>query len=72
MAPYVPQVGAVGGFSWREALLKSWGGASAGHPSTHPPACRRCLLMVQWYAALGTEESRYILYKDTTLDPLHG
>ena len=24
----------------------------------------------QWYAALGTQPSRYILYKDTTLDPL--
>ncbi|KAL4458393.1 hypothetical protein ABPG75_013258 [Micractinium tetrahymenae] len=24
----------------------------------------------QWYAALGTQESRYILYKDTTVDPL--
>lgn len=26
----------------------------------------------QWYAALGTQESRYILYKDTIVDPLHG
>ncbi len=26
----------------------------------------------QWYAALGTERSRYILYKDTTVDPLQG
>lgn len=25
----------------------------------------------QWYAALGTQWSRYILYKDTTLDPLY-
>lgn len=24
----------------------------------------------QWYAALGEGESRYVLYKDTTLDPL--
>lgn len=26
--------------------------------------------VVQWYAALGSQNSRYILYKDTTLDPL--
>lgn len=26
--------------------------------------------VVQWYAALGQKSSRYILYKDTTLDPL--
>jgi (S)-ureidoglycine aminohydrolase len=26
--------------------------------------------VVQWYAALGTERSRYIIYKDTTVDPL--
>lgn len=26
----------------------------------------------QWYAALGSEVSRYILYKDVTLDPIHG
>jgi len=26
----------------------------------------------QWYAALGPEPSRYIIYKDTTLDPLEG
>jgi (S)-ureidoglycine aminohydrolase len=26
----------------------------------------------QWYAALGSEPSRYILYKDTTVDPVHG
>lgn len=26
--------------------------------------------VVQWYAALGTHNSRYILYKDTTLDPI--
>eukprot|EP00887_Chlorella_sp_A99_P006283 scaffold3.g6283.t1 len=26
----------------------------------------------QWYAALGATESRYLLYKDTTLDPLLG
>lgn len=25
----------------------------------------------QWFAALGTEPARYILYKDTTEDPLH-
>ncbi|BDA47841.1 (S)-ureidoglycine aminohydrolase [Coccomyxa sp. Obi] len=25
--------------------------------------------VVQWYAALGTQPSRYILYKDTTVDP---
>lgn len=24
----------------------------------------------QWFAALGTREARYILYKDTTIDPL--
>lgn len=24
----------------------------------------------QWYAALGMENSRYLLYKDTTIDPL--
>lgn len=28
--------------------------------------------VVQWYAALGTQNSRYIIYKDTTLDPLDG
>lgn len=26
----------------------------------------------QWYAALGDEPSRYIIYKDTTIDPLDG
>lgn len=26
----------------------------------------------QWYAALGPDPSRYILYKDTTVDPLEG
>ena len=26
----------------------------------------------QWYAALGAKESRYLLYKDTTVDPLAG
>ncbi len=26
----------------------------------------------QWYAALGPHPSRYIIYKDTTLDPLEG
>ena len=26
----------------------------------------------QWYAALGSQESRYILYKDTICDPLMG
>lgn len=25
--------------------------------------------VVQWFAALGQKSSRYILYKDTTLDP---
>jgi (S)-ureidoglycine aminohydrolase len=25
----------------------------------------------QWFAALGNEPARYILYKDTTEDPLH-
>jgi len=25
----------------------------------------------QWYAALGHESTRYLLYKDTTVDPLH-
>ena len=26
--------------------------------------------VVQWYAALGSKRSRYILYKDTIVDPL--
>ncbi len=26
--------------------------------------------VTQWYAALGTKPSRYVLYKDTTVDPL--
>jgi (S)-ureidoglycine aminohydrolase len=26
----------------------------------------------QWYAALGTSDTRYVIYKDTTLDPLLG
>ncbi len=26
--------------------------------------------VVQWYAALGTQNSRYIIYKDTTMDPV--
>ena len=26
--------------------------------------------VIQWYGALGTATSRYILYKDTTEDPL--
>lgn len=25
--------------------------------------------VIQWYAALGSETSRYILYKDTSEDP---
>jgi (S)-ureidoglycine aminohydrolase len=28
--------------------------------------------VVQWYAALGPAPSRYLLYKDTTVDPLEG
>ena len=33
-------------------------------PACLPPACRRMAPFVpQWYAALGTQESRYILYK---------
>lgn len=29
--------------------------------------------VIQWYAALGNGDSRYILYKDTTTNPaLHG
>ncbi|KAG1668120.1 hypothetical protein FOA52_003907 [Chlamydomonas sp. UWO 241] len=27
--------------------------------------------VTQWYAALGNKPSRYLLYKDTTVDPLH-
>lgn len=26
--------------------------------------------VLQWYAALGTTNSRYLLYKDTNMDPL--
>ena len=32
-------------------------------------SCRMAPYVVQWYAALGTQPSRYILYKDTTVDP---
>ncbi len=26
----------------------------------------------QWYAALGYQNTRYVIYKDTTVDPLFG
>ena len=35
-----------------------------------PPFAHALPLPVQWYAALGYENSRYILYKDTIVDPL--
>lgn len=48
-------------------LADKWYPVQAGDAIWMPP------YVIQWYAALGTESSRYILYKDTSLDPaLHG
>ncbi len=41
-------------------------------PITRGDAIWMAPYVPQWYAALGPEPSRYILYKDTTLDPLEG
>lgn len=41
-------------------------------PVTRGDAIWMAPFCVQWFAALGTEPARYILYKDTTIDPLHG
>jgi len=48
-------------------LANKWYPVQAGDAIWMPP------YVIQWYAALGRESSRYILYKDTTMDPaLHG
>lgn len=41
-------------------------------PITKGDAIWMAPFVPQWYAALGTEPSRYILYKDTTVDPVEG
>jgi len=46
-------------------LGESWMPVSAGDAIWMAP------YVPQWFAALGTEESRYIIYKDTTIDPLN-
>lgn len=46
-------------------LGNEWFPVQAGDAIWMAPYC------VQWYAALGKEKSRYIIYKDVTLDPLH-
>eukprot|EP00878_Enallax_costatus_P025359 GHUV01027130.1.p1 GENE.GHUV01027130.1~~GHUV01027130.1.p1 ORF type:complete len:192 (+),score=53.65 GHUV01027130.1:328-903(+) len=45
-------------------LGNSWYPVQAGDAIWMPP------FVLQWYAALGTENSRYLLYKDTNMDPL--
>ena len=40
------------------------------HPVKAGDAIWMAPYVPQWYAALGTETSRYILYKDTTVDPV--
>lgn len=47
-------------------LADSWYPVQAGDAIWMAP------FVPQWYAALGTKSSRYILYKDTTMDPLVG
>ena len=43
--------------------------ADAWYPVQSGDAIWMAPYVVQWYAALGAHPSRYILYKDTTLDP---
>ncbi|MEW5316628.1 MAG: hypothetical protein WDW38_007988 [Sanguina aurantia] len=45
-------------------LANSWYPIQAGDAVWMAP------FVIQWYAALGTSRTRYILYKDTTADPL--
>ena len=44
----------------------------AWFPITKGDAIWMAPYVPQWYAALGSEPSRYIIYKDTTVDPLEG
>lgn len=46
-------------------LADSWYPVKAGDAIWMAP------YVPQWYAALGDEPSRYIIYKDVTIDPLH-
>lgn len=46
-------------------LGESWMPVSAGDAIWMAP------YVPQWFGALGTEESRYIIFKDTTIDPLN-
>lgn len=45
-------------------LGNNWYPVQAGDAIWMPP------FVLQWYAALGTENTRYLLYKDTAMDPL--
>eukprot|EP00879_Flechtneria_rotunda_P024199 GHRR01025647.1.p2 GENE.GHRR01025647.1~~GHRR01025647.1.p2 ORF type:complete len:211 (+),score=53.50 GHRR01025647.1:531-1163(+) len=45
-------------------LGDNWYPVQAGDAIWMPP------FVLQWYAALGIEKSRYLLYKDTNMDPL--
>ncbi|WIA10945.1 hypothetical protein OEZ85_011108 [Tetradesmus obliquus] len=45
-------------------LGNNWYPVQAGDAIWMPP------FVLQWYAALGNQSSRYLLYKDTNLDPL--
>lgn len=45
-------------------LGNNWYPVQAGDAIWMPP------FVLQWYAALGSENTRYLLYKDTAMDPL--
>jgi (S)-ureidoglycine aminohydrolase len=45
-------------------LGDNWYPVQAGDAIWMPP------FVLQWYAALGAENTRYLLYKDTAVDPL--
>eukprot|EP00882_Tetradesmus_deserticola_P030397 GHRQ01034120.1.p1 GENE.GHRQ01034120.1~~GHRQ01034120.1.p1 ORF type:complete len:252 (+),score=60.48 GHRQ01034120.1:306-1061(+) len=45
-------------------LGNNWYPVQAGDAIWMPP------FVLQWYAALGSQNSRYLLYKDTNMDPL--
>ncbi len=44
--------------------------ADAWYPVQQGDAVWMAPYVLQWYGALGGSPTRYILYKDTTLDPL--
>ena len=46
--------------------------ADAWYPVQAGDAVWMAPYVLQWYGALGSTPTRYILYKDTTLDPLGG